>query len=105
VILITANELIENNKDASIEDKKELIEDWYRSQSEPPSRSDLQLLADWLLEAELKDVSRSKVQKSEYPILSKPQLERRYREIAFDMEIVDLFNLKKSHNLSTRRKH
>lgn len=79
------------------------IEGYYKEKGKYPCSRDLVKLADWLLEDELKDVSRSKVQNTEYPILSKPQIERRYRELSMEQEIVDVLWLKKFNNVPTKK--
>jgi hypothetical protein len=107
-MMITVKELIESNAGADNSTKKALIESWCESyllsEGKKPNSYELVMLADWLLEKELKDSSRSKVQKKEYPILSKPQLERRYREVSMNQEIVDVLHQKRIHNIPTRKK-
>ena len=89
-------------------DKAEAMEIWielyYMEKGKYPSNYDLVKLADWLLAPELKDKSRSKVQKKEYPILSKPQLERRFRELSMETDLVDSLHRKKRSNQPTRKK-
>lgn len=106
--MITVEELISKNPNSSIEVKNALIEVWtedvYKLKGKQPSNKELIRLADWLLEEELTDKSRSKVQKKEYPILSKPQIERRYRELSMEQDIVDVLHRKVINNQPTRKK-
>ncbi|MCS0827419.1 hypothetical protein NX029_26245 [Cytobacillus firmus] len=106
--MLTADELMAKNPDVSIESKNILIELWaddvWHRTGKHPASYELQKLADWLLAAELKDKSRTKVQKYEYPILSKPQLERRYREMSMEAEMVDVLHKRKLNNHPTRKK-
>lgn len=105
---MTVEQLIETNPDATIEDKNQLIEEWtesfYARNGKLPSSLELSKLADWLLADTLKDVSRSKVQKEEFPILSRPQIERRYREISLESDIVDVIRLKRRSNQPTKKR-
>lgn len=105
---MTVEQLIETNPNATIEDKNHLIEDWtesfYERSGKLPSSLELSKLADWLLADTLKDVSRSKVQKEEFPILSRPQIERRYREISLESDIVDVIHLKRRSNQPTKKR-
>ncbi len=80
------------------------IEDCIAVRGNIPKSYELLKLADWLLSDELKDTSRSKVQNTEYPFLSKSQIERRYRELSMTAEIVDSLHLKKMTNQPTRKK-
>jgi hypothetical protein len=104
----TVEDLINANPDSTIEEKKNLAEAWielyFQQNGKMPKPLDLTKLADWLLEEELKDVSRSKVQNTEFPFLSKPQIERRYREISMEQDIVDILHKKKMNHSPTRKK-
>ena len=94
--------------DLTAEEKNLWADSWItghiNEKGKNPCNRDLVSLADWLLAEELKDTSRSKVQNSEYPILSKPQIERRYRELSMEQEIVDVLRLRKANNLPTKKK-
>lgn len=105
---MTVEMLIEAHPEATIEDKNRLIEEWsdhyIETRGKNPSSLDLSKLADWLLADTLKDVSRSKVQNEEFPILSRPQIERRYREISLESDIVDVLRLKRKINQPTKKR-
>lgn len=106
--MMKAADLINAFSDISLEEKKICIEMWtevyYQVKGKMPERYELVKLADWLLADELKDKSRSKVQKKEYPILSKSQIERRFRELSMEQELVDSLHRRKSNHLPTRKK-
>jgi hypothetical protein len=106
--LLTAKELVLSYPDLDLKIKKDLIEVWadsyFEMKGKQPHPVDLMILADWLLEVELKDKSRSKVQNKPYPILSKPQIERRYRELSLDSDMVDVLHLRKMIHQPTRKK-
>lgn len=105
---MTVEEWIDSHPDASPEQKNVLVEEWtedyYRIRGKFPPSLDLQKLADWLLSDTLKDVSRSKVQNEEFPILSRPQIERRYRELSLENDIVDVLRLKRKFNHPTKKR-
>lgn len=106
--LKSAKDLIEEFPNATVDEKNYLIETWgelyYQSKGKQPTSYDLVMLADWLLADELKNVSSSKVQNTEYPILSKSQIKTRYKEMSMSQEIVDVLYYKKSSNQSTRKR-
>ena len=94
--------------DLTVGEKNTLADEWISQYIEekgkrPPSK-DLIKLADWLLADDLKDKSRSKVQNTEFPILSRSQLERRYRELSMENDIVDVLRLRKINNIPTKKK-
>lgn len=105
---MTVEMLIESHPEATNDEKNELIEQWseefYMMNGKLPSSLELMKLADWLLADTLKDVSRSKVQNEEFPILSRPQIERRYREISLESDIVDVLRLKRKINQPTKKR-
>jgi hypothetical protein len=108
--LITVDELIKGMGPISPTPQEKNIfvelwcEDYARAKGKNPSSYELTRLADWLLSDVLSDPSRSKVQNTEYPILSKPQLERRYRELSMESEMVDVLHQRKINNQPTRKK-
>lgn len=105
--LKTARELIESFPNADIEEKNYLVALWselhYEAKGKYPSSYDLTMLADWLLSDMLKDVSSSKVQNTEYPVLSKSQIKTRYKEVSMTQEIVDMLHYKRATNQPTRK--
>lgn len=94
--------------DLTVKEKNKYADQWISQHLEEkgktPASKDLVKLADWLLAEDLKDKSRSKVQNTEFPILSRSQLERRYRELSMETEIVDVLRLRKINNLPTKKK-
>lgn len=107
--MVTVEEFINHfSPDLTVEEKNKYADYWITKHLEekgkvPPSR-DLVKLADWLLAGDLKDKSRSKVQNTEFPILSRSQIERRYRELSMESEIVDVLRLRKINNLPTKKR-
>ena len=94
--------------DLTVDEKNKHADEWIAQYIEekgkrPPSK-DLVKLADWLLSDDLKDKSRSKVQNTEFPILSRSQIERRYRELSMENEIVDVLRLRKINNIPTKKR-
>lgn len=108
VNFMKAADLINAFPNVCLEEKKSCIELWtevhYQATGKMPERYELTKLADWLLADELKDKSRSKVQKKEYPILSKSQIERRFRELSMEQDLVDSLHRRKANHLPTRKK-
>ena len=107
-MLLKVNDLINKNPGISVEEKNIYIELWvddvFNQTGKNPSNYELTRLADWLLQDDLSNPSRSKVQNTEYPILSKPQLERRYRELSKEQDMVDLLHRRKQISQSTRKR-
>lgn len=105
---LTVDNLIKACEKLTLEEKKHLIDVWceeyFRKFGKQPKSYDLTRLADVLLSDELKNPSRSKVQKTKYPILSKQQLTRRQREMSMESELVDNLHRKKINNQPTRKK-
>lgn len=106
--MLTVDDLISKNSDVNADSKNILVELWtedvFHKKGRWPSSYELTRLADWLLSDELQNPSRSKVQNTEYPILSKPQLERRYRELSMESDLVDMLHQRKRNNQPTRKK-
>lgn len=104
----TVEEFIKENEHANERDRVALCEEYteayYQKNGRHLNSNQLIMLADFLLADKLKDVSRSKVQREEYPILSKPQINRRGREMSMEQDIVDVIKVKRGNNLPTTRK-
>ena len=106
--MITVEELIDSHPNVSTEERNKLVEDWietyYQERDKYPHSYQLSKLSDWILSDTLKDVSRSKVQREEFPILSRPQIERRYRELSLESDIVDVLNIKRKSHQPTKKR-
>lgn len=76
----------ESNRGKRIALINEMINDYVTKYSEAPPSSQLERLADAIMDEEINDRHPDKMSRSEYPIMSQRQLDRRYeREYSLDL--------------------